>query len=98
MKKMTLTVHNQLTLLHDLLDEQIADKTGSIAEYRQIKRLVQTMIAKNHVTNEQLLNLLPEIYNYGRMGEIAQCLTDHITSNEENIEIWKAAINDTKLE
>lgn len=95
---MTLTIQNQLTLLHDLLDEQITDKSGSIAEYQQIKRLVQTMISKNYITDGQLLNLLPEIYNYGLRGEIAQCLTEHIVSNEENIEIWKNAILETKLE
>ncbi len=95
---MTLTIQNQLTLLHDLLDEQMVDKSGSIAEYQQIKRLVQTMMSKNYISDEQLLNLLPEIYNYGIRGEIAQCLTEHIVSNEANIEIWKNAILGTKLE
>lgn len=95
---MTLTVNNQLTLLHDILDEQIADSSGSIAEYQQIKRLVQAMISKNNITDEQLLQLLPEIYNYGLQGEIAQSLPEHITTNKDNIENWKSAIQQTSLE
>lgn len=94
---MTLTVHNQLTLLHDLLDEQMADNSGSIAEYQQIKRLVQSMMAKNAISDEQLLQLLPEIYNYGRQGEIAQSLPEHIESNKENIENWKSVIQQNSL-
>jgi len=95
---MTLSVNDQLRLLHDLLDEQMIDSSGSIAEYQQIKRLIQEMVAKNKVTDDELLQLLPEIYNYGRQGEIAQSSTEHITSNKENIESWKSAIQQTTLE
>ena len=90
---MTLSVNDQLRLLHDLLDEQMIDSTGSIAEYQQIKRLIQEMTAKNKISDEQLLQLLPEIYNYGRQGEIAQSSSEHITSNVDNIESWKSAIH-----
>ncbi len=95
---MTLSVNDQLRLLHDLLDEQMIDSAASIAEYQQIKRLIQKMIAKNKITDEQLLQVLPEIYNYGRQGEIAQSLSEHITSNMENIENWKNAIQQSNLE
>ena len=47
---MYLTVHNQLTLLHDLLDEQVKYKTVSMEEYKQIKKLVQTIISNNYST------------------------------------------------
>ena len=89
---MTLTVQNQLTLLHDLLDEQMSHKNGSVAEYQQIKRLVQSLTANKQVSNGQLLQLLPEIYNYGLQGEIAQSLPEHITTNKANIETWKNVI------
>jgi len=93
----TLTVHNQLTLLHDLLDEHVSHNNGSVAEYQQIKRLVQSLIANNQVSNDQLLQLLPEIYNYGLQGEVVQSLPDHITDNKENIETWKNIIQQTNL-
>lgn len=95
---MTLTVNNQLTLLHDILDEQTIDCCGNVAEYQQIKRIVQSITAKNNITDEQLLQLLPEIYNYGRQGEIAQNLPEHITTNKSNIENWISAIQATNLE
>lgn len=95
---MTLTVNNQLTLLHDLLDEQKIDCCGNVAEYQQIKRIVQSIIAKDNINDEQLLQLLPEIYNYGRQGEIAQNLPEHITTNKNNIENWISAIQSTTLE
>lgn len=94
---MTLTVHNQLKLLHDILDEQVAEHSGSISEYQQIKRLVQAMMANNKIENEQLLQRLPEIYHYGLQGEVVQCLTEHIVTNKENIEQWKTAIIETTI-
>lgn len=95
---MTLTVHNQLRLLHDILSEQTEDCCGEIAEYQQIKRLVQAMIANNSISDEQLLQLLPEIYNYGRQGEIAQNDEEHITTNKDNIDTWVSAIQQINLE
>ncbi len=95
---MTLTVHNQLRLLQDILSEQTEDCCGEISEYQQIKRLVQAMMANNSISDEQLLQLLPEIYNYGRQGEIAQNDAEHITTNQENIETWVSAIQRTSSE
>ncbi|MBP1947846.1 YtzH-like family protein [Virgibacillus litoralis] len=95
---MTLTVHNQLRLLQDILSEQTEDCCGEISEYQQIKRLVQAMMANNSISDEQLLQLLPEIYNYGRQGEIAQNDEEHITTNQENIETWVSAIQQTSSE
>ncbi|HLS09415.1 YtzH-like family protein [Lentibacillus sp.] len=95
---MTLTTHNQLQLLHDILTEQTEDCCGEISEYQQIKRLVQAMMANNSISDEQLLQLLPEIYNYGRQGEIAHNDEEHILSNRENIETWVNAIQQTNVE
>ncbi|WP_164668320.1 YtzH-like family protein [Virgibacillus doumboii] len=95
---MTLTVHNQLRLLQDILSEQTEDCCGEISEYQQIKRLVQAMMANNSISDEQLLQLLPEIYNYGRQGEIAHNDEEHITTNKDNIETWVNAIQQINLE
>nr|GGG84893.1 hypothetical protein GCM10011398_33240 [Virgibacillus oceani] len=94
---MTLTVNHQLALLYDLLGEHTEYCCGEIAEYQQIKRLVQSLMAKNSITDEQLLELLPEIYDYGRQGEIAQNLTEHTTMNKVNIENWMSAITHVNL-
>ena len=49
---MTLSVSHQLELLNDILSEQTAGTDGSIAEYQQIKRLIQSMIANDRITDE----------------------------------------------
>lgn len=93
---MYLTVHNQLTLLHDLLDEQVTFKSVSMNEYKQIKKLVQTIISNKDMDSE-LVTVLPEIYHYGIKGEVAHSFSDHIEENESNIEKWLEAINRTKI-
>lgn len=94
---MNLTTNNQLTLLYDILDEQMTEQDGTIAEYQQIKRLVQSMMANQAIPNtETFFHLLPEIYHYGFQGEFVQCLTEHIVTNKNNIEKWLQAINELK--
>lgn len=95
---MTLSVNNQLMLLHDILDEHHVDRSGSVAEYQQIKRLVQAIITKDSIADEQLLQLLPEMYDYGKRGESAQNQPEHITSYQNNIESWLSAIQQTSEE
>ncbi len=92
---MYLTVQNQLTLLHDLLDEQVTYKTVSMNEYKQIKKLVQTIIS-NEEMDRDLITMLPEIYYYGIKGEVAHSYSDHIEENITNIEKWLEVINRTK--
>lgn len=94
---MTLNVNHQLTLLYDLLDEHHVELDGEVAEYQQIKRVVKSMMANNSITDEQLLQLLPEIYNYGLQGESAQNSNEHIIDNQENIQQWINAINNKTL-
>ncbi|WP_026907524.1 YtzH-like family protein [Paucisalibacillus globulus] len=95
---MSLTVNHQLELLMDLLDEQQSECCAQVSEYQQIKRLVKSMMANNTITDEQLLQLLPEIYNYGRQGESVQNQEEHITTNIDNITNWISAIEQTNLQ
>lgn len=95
---MTLNVNHQLALLHDLLDEQHTECCGQVSEYQQIKRLVKSIMANNLITDAQLVQLLPEIYNYSLQGESIHNSTEHITMNQENIQSWINAIQQTKLE
>jgi hypothetical protein len=95
---MSLTVNHQLELLMDLLDEQQSECCAQVSEYQQIKRLVKSMMANNTITDEQLLQLLPEIYNYGRQGESVQNQEEHITTNIDNITNWISAIEQTSLQ
>lgn len=93
-----LTVNDQLMVLSDILTEQSDELSGEIAEYEQIKRIVQTLRAKESIADEQLLALLPEIYNFGLQGEQAQNVAEHITTNKSNMETWAACLNKSSLE
>ena len=97
MISMTLNTNHLLTLLHDILDEQCVDCCAEVSEYQQIKRLVKNMMAKNEITDDQLLQLLPEIYNYGMQGENTNNVEEHITANKDNLETWMSAIQNTTL-
>jgi len=41
---MCLTLRNQLTLIHDLLYEQITYNTVHLYEYKQIKKIIQQLM------------------------------------------------------
>lgn len=92
---MYLSIQNQLTLLHDLLNEHVTYKNVSIDEYKKIKKLVQSIITNRHVHRE-LLAILPEIYYYGIRGENAHSLFAHIIDNEQKLKRWIMTINEVK--
>jgi len=94
---MGLTVNDQLILLLDLLDEQSGESTATSSEYQQIARLVTSMLDNQTIYDNQLLNILPQIYQYGKQGETAANVSDHITNNKQNIKTWISAIDQVTL-
>jgi|SRR5690625_4524779 len=94
---MNLSIQNKLTLLHDLLDEQITYKSISVNECRHIKRLVQSIVVNRHISHD-LKNILPEIYYYGIKGEHAQSLLNHITDHEHRIKRWLYLLHQVKYD
>lgn len=94
---MTLNINHQLTLLMDLLDEQRNDCCGNVAEYEQITRLVKSLMQNNELTDQQLQQLLPEIYAYGKDGESSSNIEAHITANNQQLATWVEAIHQTNL-
>src|SRR5699024_9947191 len=95
---MTLSVNHQLMLLHDILDEHHLDHSASVAEHQHITRIVQTILANNRIADEQLLELLQEIYNHRQKRQSTQNQPDHITYHQNNLESWMSAIRQTNLE
>ncbi|MUV39274.1 hypothetical protein JNUCC1_03150 [Lentibacillus sp. JNUCC-1] len=92
---MSLSYSDQLILLNDLLSEQHESVEGEVSEYQQIKRLVKSMIANEQLTDAQLNKLLPEIYHYSVEGASVQNVSEHITTNQTNLQNWISAINNT---
>src|SRR5699024_6586838 len=94
---MILTMHNQLTLLHDLVDEQLLYKSVTEAEYKRIKTLIRSIISHQH-NGHHYSRLHAELYYYSIKGQHAHSFIDHITENEANIKKWLQAINQIKKE
>jgi len=92
---MPLNINNQLTLLHDILDEQTEDCCGSVAEYQQMNRLIKSMMANNSITSEDLKEMLPAIYDYCKQGENTKNAEEHITANKQSLKQWIGTIRNT---
>jgi len=92
---MCLTLRNQLTLLHDLLYEQITYKTVHLYEYKQIKKIIQQLM-KQPTLNSELHQILPEIYYFGIKGELASSTIDHVKINEQKLLTWLQIIEHAK--
>lgn len=93
---MYLSSHNQLTLLHDLLYEQLTYSSETCYEYKKMKKLIQSLIAQRNV-DQELLNILPEIYYYCLKGEHAYSYTSHIKEHQHKIKRWLRLINQSKI-
>ncbi|WAA11757.1 YtzH-like family protein [Fervidibacillus halotolerans] len=65
---MPLHYTDQLQLLKDLLEDHQFDGYGTVNEYEQIKRLIDSLMA-NEQLDEQTKNVLQEIYDYGQLGK-----------------------------
>ncbi|KGX89418.1 hypothetical protein N781_09205 [Pontibacillus halophilus JSM 076056 = DSM 19796] len=89
---MPLTSKDQLHILYDLLSEQSEVCQGSISECQQIQRLVHSLLSKEDVTNKEVLDLLPDIYHYGRQGELAEDLSQHISNHTTHLQQWTNSI------
>lgn len=98
---MGLTVNDQLILLLDLLDEQSGEHLATPSEYQQIARLVTSMLDNQTLRHggldDQLLKILPQIYEYSKQGETAANVPDHITNNKLHIQTWISAIDQYTL-
>ncbi|RFA33705.1 hypothetical protein CAI16_13830 [Virgibacillus dokdonensis] len=94
---MELNTNNQLTLLIDLLDEHRTDLCGSVSEYQQITRLVNSLMQNSAISDQEIQELLPEIYDYGKNGESSQNMEAHITANNTQLATWIDALHQTNL-
>lgn len=92
---MCLTLHNQLTLLQDLLTEQLTNQVVSVEEYTQIKKVIQKLMISK-LLNSELQQILPEIYHFGIKGELTSSINDHVNSYERKLIVWLQMIEYTK--
>ncbi|AZB43988.1 hypothetical protein CEF21_17620 [Bacillus sp. FJAT-42376] len=84
---MPLDYHHQVTLLRDILSEHQADCCGTAAECEQIERLIKSLMVNAEV-NQNVKNVLQNIYDYSHKGLSAPELNQHITSQQQNLTQW----------
>ena len=84
---MPLSHEHQMSLIKDILSNQQTDCCGSVAEYEQVERLVKSLMVNMNI-NDDVKNVLTEIYNYSQTGISSNNLEAHITTNQDNLTQW----------
>jgi hypothetical protein len=89
---MPLSHDDQVTLLKDILNNHQTDCCGSVAECEQLERLVKSLMVNNEV-DQNVKNILQEVYQYSHHGVGTADLDQHILSNQENLSSWVSNID-----
>lgn len=87
---MPLSHDDQVTLLTDILSNHQTDCCGSVSECEQLERLVKSLMANTQI-DQNVKNILQDVYQYSQSGAQTADLDQHILSNQENLSQW---IND----
>ncbi|OIK08989.1 hypothetical protein BIV60_25130 [Bacillus sp. MUM 116] len=89
---MPLSHQDQVTLLKDILSNHQTDCCGSVAECEQLERLVKSLMVNTQV-DQNVKNILQEVYRYSQNGAQTAHLDQHILSNQENLSGWVSQID-----
>ncbi|MEW9051919.1 MAG: YtzH-like family protein [Neobacillus sp.] len=84
---MPLSHQDQVTLLKDILNNHQTDCCGSVAECEQLERLVKSLMVNSQV-DQNVKNILQEVYNYSQHGAYSADLDQHIQSNQDHLSQW----------
>ena len=84
---MPLSHQDQVTLLKDILNNHQTDCCGSVAECEQLERLVKSLMVNNQI-DQNVKNVLQEVYDYSQHGTYTADLDQHILSNQNNLSNW----------
>ncbi len=89
---MPLNAQNQMQLLSDILSNHQTDCCGSVSECEQLERLVKSLMVNADI-HENVKPVLEEIYRYSQSGISSSDLSDHITTNKDNLSQWVSDMN-----
>ncbi|PLR79119.1 hypothetical protein CU633_01750 [Bacillus sp. V3-13] len=90
---MPLNQQHQVDLIKDILSNHRTDCSGSIAECEQLERLVKSLMVNTEI-NQDVKNILQEIYDYSQYGINARDLNQHIESNQGQLSAWVNGMNE----
>ncbi|MFC0522272.1 YtzH-like family protein [Pontibacillus salicampi] len=91
-----LSAKDQVSLLYDLVSEQSEDCCGTLSECQQIQRIARSLLSRKNISDENVLKILPAIYEYSLQAESTSDLNEHITSNQDQLTEWAASIQNIK--
>ncbi|WP_226673608.1 YtzH-like family protein [Rossellomorea aquimaris] len=89
---MPLNSQNQMQLLSDILSNHSTDCCGSVSECEQVERLVKSLMVNADI-HENVKPVLQEIYQYSQSGISSSDLSNHITTNKDNLSQWVTDMN-----
>lgn len=84
---MPLCHQDQVTLLKDILNNHQTDCCGSVSECEQLERLVKSLMVNTQI-DQNVKNILQEVYQYSHNGAGTADLDQHILSNQGNLSQW----------
>ncbi|WP_066063385.1 YtzH-like family protein [Neobacillus soli] len=84
---MPLSHDDQVTLLTDILSNHQTDCCGSVSECEQLERLVKSLMVNTQI-DQNVKNILQDVYQYSQSGAQTADLDQHILSNQENLSQW----------
>lgn len=84
---MPLTHLHQITMLKDILSEHLSDENGTISEYAQLNRLIESLLINEKVSDDMKLQL-QTILTYSQKGETSTNSEEHIAIHHSLITDW----------
>jgi hypothetical protein len=89
---MPLSHQDQVNLLKDILSNHQTDCCGSVSECEQLERLVKSLMVNTQI-DQNVKNILEEVYTYSQHGAQTADLEQHILSNQDNLSQWVTNID-----
>ncbi|KAE9714966.1 hypothetical protein GP712_26760 [Escherichia coli] len=78
---------HQLPLIKDILTDHQLDCCGTVAEYEQVGRVIQLMLAKEDL-DADIRQLLTDIYDYSQKGTSVSSIDAHIEEHQSHLSEW----------
>ncbi|HJV17225.1 MAG TPA: YtzH-like family protein [Bacillales bacterium] len=84
---MPLSHQDQVNILKDILSNHQSDCCGSVSECEQLERIIKSLMVNTQI-DQNVKNILQEVYIYGQNGAETQDLDQHILANQEKLSHW----------
>ncbi len=83
---------HQLSILKDILSEHLSEHDGTVSEYEQIERLVESLLNNDLVSN-QAKQQLKEIHQYSHIGKESSDSSEYISDHQDDLTQWVDEMN-----